>query len=149
LVFGGRELNYAELNTRANRLAHYLVAQGAGPETLVGICMERSLEMVVGILGILKSGAAYVPLDPDYPAERIAYMLTDAGARILVTSTKVENIAPEASVERIYLDADWEYIASESTTNLESLAETDNLAYVIYTSGSTGQPKGVGITHRS
>ena len=149
LVVEDRHFSYAELNTRANRLAHYLVEQGVGPETLVGICMERSLEMVVGILGILKSGAAYVPLDPDYPAERIAYMLTDAGARILLTSTKVGNIAPEASVERIYLDADWEHIASESATNLESLAGTDNLAYVIYTSGSTGQPKGVGITHRS
>ena len=149
LSCAGDQITYDQLNARANQLAHYLRTRGVGPEVQVGICLERSIDLVVGMLGVLKAGAAYVPLDPDYPAERVTYMLSDAGTPILLTSRKVHSIAPEAAVERIYLDADWEHIDSESTTNLESLAGPDNLAYVIYTSGSTGRPKGVGITHRS
>ena len=145
----GEQITYGRLNERANQLRHYLRARGVGPEVRVGICLERSIDLVIGILGVLKAGAAYVPLDPDYPAERVTYMLSDAATPILLTSKKIHVIAPEAAVERIYLDTDWEQIASEKTTNLESLAGPDNLAYVIYTSGSTGQPKGVGITLRS
>jgi amino acid adenylation domain-containing protein len=149
LSCAGDQITYRRLNERANQLAHYLRARRVGPEVQVGICLERSIDLVVGILGVLKAGAAYVPLDPDYPADRVTHMLSDAATPILLTSRKVQFIAPEASVERIYLDDDWEHIASESTTNLESLAGPENLAYVIYTSGSTGRPKGVGITHRS
>lgn len=149
LTCGGEQISYRGLNEQSNQLANYLRRRGIGPEVQVGICLERSIAMVTGILAALKAGAAYVPLDPDYPADRITYMLKDAGAPILLTSRKVHAIAPEARVERIYLDADWEHIRSESTANLASLAGPDNLAYIIYTSGSTGQPKGVAITHRS
>ena len=145
----GDQITYERLNQRANQLAHYLRTRGVGPEVKVGICLERSIDLVVGMLGVLKAGAAYVPLDPDYPAERVTYMLSDAGTPILLTSKKIHAIAPEAALERIYLDADWEHIGAETATNPESLAGPDNLAYVIYTSGSTGQPKGVAITHRS
>jgi amino acid adenylation domain-containing protein len=145
----GDQITFSHLNQRANQLAHYLRSRGVGPEAQVGICMERSIDLVVGILGVLKAGGAYVPLDPDYPAARVEYMLSDAGASVLITSTKVQRIAPEASVERIYLDAGWNEITSEGTANPESITGPDNLAYVIYTSGSTGRPKGVGITNRS
>ena len=149
LTFAGEQITYGRLNERANQLAHHLRGRGAGPEVRVGICLERSIDLVVGILGVLKAGAAYVPLDPEYPAERVAYMLHDAGAPILLTSRRVGGVAPEAPAERMYLDADWERVASEPTTDPEPLAAPDNLAYVIYTSGSTGRPKGVSITHRS
>jgi amino acid adenylation domain-containing protein len=149
ITCAGEQITYRRLHERANQLAHYLKSRGIGPEAQVGICLERSIDLVTGILGVLKTGAAYAPLDPDYPAERIAYMLSDAGAPVVLTSRKVRFIAPDAAVERIYLDAGWEQIAAESTSNLESLAGPDNLAYVIYTSGSTGRPKGVGIINRN
>ena len=149
LTCAGEQITYGRLNERANQLAHHLRSRGVGPEVRVGTCLERSIDLVVGVLGVLKAGAAYVPLDPGYPAERIAYMLNDAAAPILLTSRRVGGVAPEAPAERIYLDADWEQIASGPTTNPEPLATPDNLAYVIYTSGSTGRPKGVCITHRS
>ena len=144
-------MTYRELNRRSNQLAHYLRMLGVGPEVLVGFCVERSVEMVVGILGILKAGGAYVPLDPAYPVERLAFMLEDAQVAVLLTQQRLlERLAahplPQGRV--ICLDADWESIAQESEQNLQSSVASENLAYVIYTSGSTGRPKGAMIRHR-
>ncbi|MEN3329447.1 MAG: hypothetical protein V7638_4254 [Acidobacteriota bacterium] len=147
LVFGGTAMSYGELNRKANQLAHYLKARGVGPEVLVGVCIERSLMMVVGLLGILKTGGAYVPLDPAYPAERVAFMLDDSNARVVLTEEKLLGLL--GGVESICLDRDWKQIGKEQDANLEREAAGENLAYVIYTSGSTGRPKGVSITHRS
>ena len=141
------ELSYAELNRRANQVAHYLRKKGVGPEVLVGICVERGLEMLVGLLGVMKAGGAYVPLDPEYPAERLAYMLEDSGAPVLLTQEKLKMRLPEYGGAVIAVDAQWEQIAGESSANPEKAAGPDTLIYVIYTSGSTGKPKGVGIVH--
>jgi amino acid adenylation domain-containing protein len=149
VLFEGHELSYAELNTRANRLAHYLVKQGVKPETLVGISMERSLEMVVGLLGILKAGAAYVPLDPGYPEERLAYMFDNAQVSVLLTQAKLATRTNAASAKVLRLDADWSEIEAESDANPNVRVSEENLAYVIYTSGSTGRPKGAMNTHRA
>jgi amino acid adenylation domain-containing protein len=138
-------LTYAALNARANRLAHALQKLGVGPEVCVGICVERSLELVVGLLGILKAGAAYVPLDPAYPAARLAFMLADAQLPVLVTQERLGARLPDHQAQVVYLDGD--RLASASTANLRSGVTPANLAYVMYTSGSTGQPKGVQITH--
>ncbi len=144
---GGQYLTYRELNRRANQLAHHLRGLGVGPETLVGLCTERSLEMVVGILGILKASGAYVPLDPTHPGKRLAFMLADSRAPVLLTQERLlENLA-EHNAQMICLDTDWESIAQESDENLINQVKVDNLAYVIYTSGSTGKPKGVLISH--
>src|SRR5262249_20231780 len=148
VVFEGRELSYRELNGRANRLAHYLRARGVGAETLVGICVERSLEMVTGLLGVLKAGGAYVPLDPDYPAERLAFMLGDTAAPVLLTQQRLRGRLPAGPGEVICLDQDWPAIAAWPASDPVPLAGPANLAYVIYTSGSTGTPKGVAIEHR-
>ena len=166
VVFEERQLTYAQLNARANQLAHHLQSLGAGPETLVAICMERSLEMIVGLLGILKAGAAYVPLDPAYPKERLTFMLADTQARVLLTQqrliaeliedrgSKIEAGDSRPSIlnsrlQVVCLDADWEIIGRESEKNLDSTVTSDNLAYIIYTAGSTGKPKGVMTQHRS
>jgi natural product biosynthesis luciferase-like monooxygenase protein len=149
LVFEDDELTYRELNERANRLAHYLSGLGVGAESLVGICVERSAEMVTGLLGILKAGAAYVPIDPTYPRERIAYTLTDAGVSVLLTQESLRAVLPQHEARLICLDSDWPEIAQERADNPEALIKASNLAYVIYTSGSTGKPKGVMIEHRS
>jgi aspartate racemase len=149
VVFGRERLSYGQLNERANRLAGYLSKRGVGPEVLVGLCVERSLEMVVGLLGILKAGGAYVPLDPAYPKERLAFMLKDTGARVVLTQESLWESLPEGQFERVRLDADWPETARESAENPRSRATAENLAYVIYTSGSTGTPKGVSIRHRS
>ena len=151
VVFEDRQLSYAELNTRANKLAHYLVKHGVRPETLVGISMERSLEMVVGLLGILKSGAAYVPLDPTYPEERLAYMFDNARRECAAHSGRSWRHAlnDTARARIISLDADWSEIEAENDTNPNVPVSEDNLAYVIYTSGSTGRPKGAMNTHRA
>ena len=141
------QLTYAELNSRANQLARYLKKRGVGPEVLVGICVERSLEMVVGLLGIMKAGGAYVPLDPAYPAERLRFMLEDSGARLLLTQQPISKLIPEASAQAILLDSDWPEVSKENEENLPTKPATENLAYVIYTSGSTGKPKGVQISH--
>ncbi|MEA2175560.1 MAG: hypothetical protein QOD00_3152, partial [Blastocatellia bacterium] len=141
-------LTYAELNARANRLAHYLRGLGVGPETLVGICVERSLEMLTGVLAILKAGGAYLPLDPSYPQERLNFMLEDARARVLLTLQHLDRVRPANNARVLCLDAEREAIASESEENLWTSITGDNLAYVIYTSGSTGRPKGVMIPHR-
>jgi len=148
LVFENEQLTYRELNCRANQLAHYLQKLGVKPEVLVGICVGRSLEMVVGLLGILKAGGAYVPIDPEYPPERLAYMLEDSCVPVLLTQGKLLDRLPAHSARAICLDKDWEEIALESPENPVSGAEPHNLAYVIYTSGSTGKPKGAANSHR-
>jgi len=147
--FGNRQLTYLELNRWANRLAHRLSKHGVGPEARVGICLERDVEMVVGLLGILKAGGSYVPLDPDYPRERIAFMLQDSEATVLLTQRKFVDSLPEHEARVIYLDADLEACANESDQKLSIAVSGDNLAYVMYTSGSTGSPKGVCVPHRA
>ncbi len=147
IVYGGEEVSYRELNRRANQLAHYLREQGVGPEVMVGLCVERSVEMVVGLLGILKAGGAYVPLDPEYPSQRLSFMLDDSGVGILLTQSKLAGALERQDLHAVALDADWKIFAQESVENPQSTVEADNLAYVIYTSGSTGQPKGTQIQH--
>jgi amino acid adenylation domain-containing protein/non-ribosomal peptide synthase protein (TIGR01720 family) len=144
-----KALTFAELNRRANQVARYVQKLGVGPEQLVGLCVERSLETVLGVMGILKAGAAYLPLDPSYPRERLAFMLQDAQASVLLTQQALVGDLPTEGVETVCLDADWERIARENDRNPEFGAGPDNLAYIIYTSGSTGKPKGAMIQHRS
>jgi amino acid adenylation domain-containing protein len=148
VVFEGEQLTYRELNARANQVAHYLQGLGVGPEVLVGICVERSLEMVVGVLGILKAGGAYVPLDPAYPSERLTFMLEDTQTSVLLTQARLVESLPPHSSRVVCLDTDWEVIARHSHSNPQRRVTTNNLAYVIYTSGSTGRPKGVAMSHR-
>ncbi len=140
-------LTYRELNVRANQLAHYLKTLGVGPDVLVGICVERSLEMIVGMLGVLKAGGAYLPLDPNYPKERLAFMLEDSQVPVLLTQERLIDSLPTNTAQIISLDTDWDAIAQYSPENLHSEVTCDNLAYVIYTSGSTGKPKGVLVPH--
>ena len=149
VVLKEQHLTYRELNARANQLAHYLQALGVGPEVPVGICMERSLEMIVGLLSVLKAGGAYVPLDPSYPQERLAFMMQDSQVTVLLTQERLRVWMPRHTAQVVSLDADWEVIAQESKANQVSGVTAENLAYVIYTSGSTGRPKGVLITHRA
>lgn len=148
-IFEGEQLSYSELNRRANQLARHLKKHGVGAEVRVGICVERSLEMIVGLLGILKAGGAYVPLDPAYPQERLAFMLDDAEVPVLVTQERLMESLPARGAQVVCLDKDWKAIGRESGENLESDAGAENLAYVIYTSGSTGKPKGVQIPNRA
>ncbi|NCR45500.1 MAG: amino acid adenylation domain-containing protein, partial [Microcystis aeruginosa SX13-01] len=150
VIFEEQELTYNELNCRANQLAHYLQSLGVKPDELVGICVERSLEMIVGLLGILKAGGAYVPLDPDYPLERISLMLEDAGLKVLLTQQKLIDKLSEsqANINIVCVDADLPVISKEEQKNLITTIKSSNLAYVIYTSGSTGIPKGVLVTHQ-
>ncbi|HYH83128.1 MAG TPA: amino acid adenylation domain-containing protein, partial [Longimicrobium sp.] len=152
VVFEGAELTYAELDARANRLAHYLRALGVGPEVRVGVCLERSLELLVSVLGVLKAGGAYVPLDPGYPAERLAYMLADAGISVLLTQEGLRSaLPPQPGCQVVSVDGAWAETAAEtaaeSAERPESGAGSRSLAYVIYTSGSTGRPKGVAVEH--
>ncbi|MDX8130467.1 condensation domain-containing protein, partial [Methylomonas sp. OY6] len=178
LSFEDQHLTYAELNTRANQLAHYLIEQGVGPDVPVGICLERSLEMVIGLLGILKAGGAYVPVDPHYPAERRALILADAGVQLLLTRAalntelaaigyasrtlsaskpdshiKVHDACPTDLITArdriVYLDRDWQAMADYPVTNPTVSQHPLHLAYLIYTSGSTGRPKGVAVNHRN
>lgn len=148
VVCQNQQLTYRELNEKANQLAHYLRQQGVKPEVIVALCVERSLAMVVGVLGIQKAGGAYLPLDPAYPKQRLEFILEDTQASILLTQQKLQEILPEQTALVLCLDSDWEKIAAESTENPVSELSTDNLAYVIYTSGSTGKPKGTLIPHR-
>src|SRR5262249_45013951 len=141
VIFGDEHLSYRELNERANRLGHYLKRLGVGPETIVGICMRRSMEMIVGLLGILKTGGGYMPLEPTYPAERLRYMLTDARARVVLTELGLAGALPPDGARQICIDRDREEIERESRDNPRAAVEAKNLAYVIYTSGSTGRPK--------
>jgi amino acid adenylation domain-containing protein len=140
---------YTELNCRANQLAHYLLKQGVGPEVRVGICLERSLEMILAILGVLKAGGVYLPLDPHSPVERLGYIIEDARSLVVLTSLAMESRLPSDSAILVFLDRDWDQIAIEEETNPVSSATSLNAAYVIYTSGSTGKPKGVVVTHEN
>src|SRR2546421_3778539 len=137
VVCGPRKLTYAELNCKANQLANYLRKLGVCPDVLVGICMYRSLEMIIGILGTLKAGAAYVPLDPAYPQKRLAAMVEDVELRVILTSSDTHALLPENGIKRVYLGNDWSKIAGESDDNLPAVASVTNLCYVIFTSGST------------
>ncbi|MDF5714253.1 MAG: amino acid adenylation domain-containing protein, partial [Rhizonema sp. NSF051] len=152
VIFEDQHLTYQELNIKANQLAHHLRSLGVGPEVLVGICVERSLEMMIGLLGILKAGGAYVPLDPSYPQERLTLILEDAKPLVLLTQKHLVSELPKHKAKVVYIDADWEDAAlsgQDYTENLNSGVTGENLAYVIYTSGSTGTPKGVLITHQA
>ncbi|MEU7576559.1 amino acid adenylation domain-containing protein [Streptomyces sp. NPDC041068] len=148
LVFDGESVDYAELDRRADRLAHWLRRRGAGPERFVAVCAERSVELVVALLGVLKSGAAYVPVDPDHPARRRAFVLADAAPDIVLTQEHLVADLPPTDAEVVALDTRWAEIAEEPEGPLAHGAGPDTLAYMIYTSGSTGQPKGVLNTHR-
>ncbi|MEO6238547.1 MAG: amino acid adenylation domain-containing protein [Vicinamibacterales bacterium] len=148
VVFAGRRLTYGELNTRSNQLAHYLRGRGVGPETRVGVCLERSETMIVALLAVLKAGGAYVPLDPGYPAERLAFMLEDARVAVLITEQRLLRLLPARPEHTVCLD-DCPALVEESLTNPSSGVAAEHLAYVIYTSGSTGRPKGVEVTHRA
>jgi amino acid adenylation domain-containing protein len=148
VVFDGQKLTYQELNHQANKVAHYLQSLGVGTEVLVGISVERSLEMIVGLLGILKAGAAYLPLDPTYPKERLSFMLSDSQVQVLLTQQKFVESFADSGAKTVCLDQDWELITRQNQENPTSDVTAENLAYVIYTSGSTGTPKGVMIQHR-
>jgi amino acid adenylation domain-containing protein len=145
----GESLTYGELDARANQLARVLRQSGVHPESLVGICLERSPQMMVALLGILKAGGAYVPLDPAHPAERIHYVLQDANLQILLTQRSIMQSLPLGDCKPICLDADWTVLRDIDSSRVETAVAADNLAYVIYTSGSTGKPKGVEIEHRN
>ena len=148
LNFEGQELSYAVLNAKANQLAHHLKKLGVGPEVPVGICLERSLELIIGIWGILKAGGAYVPLDPAYPAERLKFIQSDAAISILITHSQLdEQLSTLDGLIRVDLNTDQPLLSLEPTSNLPQTFTTENLAYLIYTSGSTGKPKGVMIPH--
>ncbi|MBV9063454.1 MAG: AMP-binding protein, partial [Alphaproteobacteria bacterium] len=147
VVHGDDRLSYGELEARSNQVAHRLIGLGVGPETVVGLCAERSLAMVVGLLGILKAGGAYLPLDPGYPPERLSFMLSDAGAGVLLTQSGLADRFAGAPAKLLRLDADWGSIAALPRTAPAVDLDPRNLAYVIYTSGSTGKPKGVGTLH--
>ena len=148
VTFGGKELTYSELNRRANQVAHYLRKLGVGPDVLVGVFMERSLEMVISLYGILKAGGAYVPLDPEYPPDRINFMLEDAQPPVILTQEHLSTRLPEYPGRIICLDSQWEIMSGENNENPLSVTIPENLAYVIYTSGSTGKPKGAMNHHR-
>ena len=149
-VAGANEqLTYAELNRRANQVAWYLISRGVGPEQVVAISMERSVELVVGLLGILKAGGAYLPLDPAYPAARLQQMISDSRASLVLSRSQHRQVLKESAAPIFYLDEGQEEIAQQSEAEVGRRAEAENLAYVLYTSGSTGQPKGVMIEHRA
>ncbi|CAM1359125.1 putative Phenylalanine racemase (ATP-hydrolyzing) [Tenacibaculum xiamenense] len=147
VVYSDESLSYLELDKRSNQLAHYLREQGVKPDDLIGLCLRRGLDMVVGILGILKSGGAYVPIDPDYPQDRIDYIVEDTGIELLLTSG--EGCFVKEGVSLLDLDSDRELLSSYSSGDLERVLKPDHLAYVIYTSGSTGKPKGVMVEHKN
>jgi amino acid adenylation domain-containing protein len=149
VIYEERHLSYGELDRRANQLAHHLRSLGVGPEVIVGLCVERSLDMVVGLLGILKAGGAYLPLDPSYPPERLAYMLADAHAAVLIIHQETRQRAAAGAARLIDLDAEREDIAHQPVEPVPSGVAAANPAYVIYTSGSTGKPKGVMVAHRA
>ncbi|HZI48357.1 MAG TPA: amino acid adenylation domain-containing protein, partial [Pyrinomonadaceae bacterium] len=149
LVFGQEQLSYRELNQKANQLAHHLRGLGAQPEMLIGIMMERSMEMVISVLAVLKAGAAYVPLDPSYPRDRLSFMLEDAGLSLLLTQDRLRGLIPSSRIKLVCPDSERVVVEVQSLDNPPLTVRGENLAYVIYTSGSTGKPKGVMITHLS
>ncbi|MDZ7376789.1 MAG: amino acid adenylation domain-containing protein [candidate division KSB1 bacterium] len=148
LTFAGKSLSYGEFNHRANQMARYLNKIGVGREHLVGICMERSIEMMIGIMGALKAGGAFIPLDPAYPPERLDYMITDSRISVLLTQQALVGLVNPHQAKVVCVDAEWAKIAQESDDNLNLEVDPTNLAYVIYTSGSTGKPKGTMLQHR-
>ncbi|WP_213781865.1 AMP-binding protein, partial [Caballeronia sp. dw_276] len=150
LVFDDERIDYATLDARANRLAHYLRSLGVGPDVRVALCVERSAAMVVGLLGILKAGGAYVPLDPAYPRERLAYMIGDAAPAVILTQSALREVMgadDDGRTQVVCMDTDAARFEACAGTRPAPLARAGHLAYVIYTSGSTGQPKGVCISH--
>ncbi|HEX8921031.1 MAG TPA: condensation domain-containing protein, partial [Pyrinomonadaceae bacterium] len=149
LVFKDQSLSYRELNEKANQLAHHLRKLGVGVETPVAVCAERSIELIVGLLAILKAGGVYVPLDPSYPLERLSLMLDEVQPPVLLTQEHLADELPATWAHVLSLDTDWETIGQESTANVDSRFDSRQLAYIIYTSGSTGRPKGVGVSHRN
>jgi amino acid adenylation domain-containing protein/FkbH-like protein len=149
VVFGGESLTYGELNSQANQLAHFIRLQNLEPGAPVAVCLERSVRLVVGLLAILKAGAAYVPMDPRYPKERLAFMLADTRTSLLLTQQSLFRHLPHRGVKTICLEADSEEIQSQSLENLPNRATPEDVAYIIYTSGSTGQPKGAAVPHRA
>ncbi|MDF5719759.1 MAG: amino acid adenylation domain-containing protein [Rhizonema sp. PD37] len=148
VIFENQQLTYTELNQKANKIAHYLQTLGVKPEVLVGLCVERSLEMIIGLLGILKAGGAYLPLDPALPKDNLAFRLQDAQVPLLLTQQQLVNALPTDTSQIVCLDTDWNIIAQHSDENPNSKVTVDNLVYVLFTSGSTGRPKGVAIEHR-
>jgi amino acid adenylation domain-containing protein len=149
VTLGDRDLTYRALNQRANQLAHYLRKRGVGPDVFVGICADRTIELVVGLLGILKAGGTYVPIDPQYPPDRRAFMLQDSKSPITLTEQALAKDFADPTTQLVLLDSDWPAIACESDANPVASVGPDNLAYIIYTSGSTGVPKGTLISHRN
>lgn len=149
VVLGNSQLTYQELNNKANQLAHYLQQNGVKPEILGVICCDRSLEMVISLLAVLKAGGAYIPLDPSYPPERLQFMVEDSNLSILLTQSKLLHLVSNSQVKIICLDTEKDKIAQNPVVNSVNTVTPDNLAYVIYTSGSTGKPKGVMIPHRA
>ena len=148
VVFEQESLSYAELNARANQLAHYLKRQGVGPEVVVGLCIERSLDMLIGLLGVLKAGGAYLPLDPEYPTERLEYMMADVGVGLLLTHSSLSKaLSILGKKKRVLLDH--ENVLKESNTLPSLCLHSENVAYIIFTSGSTGKPKGAANTHNA
>ncbi len=148
-VSNNQHITYQALEARGNQLAHYLRRHGVGPETRVGVCLERSLDLVISLLGILKAGGAYVPVDPDLPPRRVAFMVEDSSASILLTQEGLMKVRPDLPIDIICLDKDWGKVVQESNEAPLNTMNPESLAYVIYTSGSTGQPKGVGISHKA
>ncbi len=149
LTWGVRRMSYTELNSRANQLARFLAQFGIQADQPIGLCVNRSMEMVVGMIGILKAGGAYVPLDPNYPKERLAFMIADSGVTVVLTQQHLLERVPRSDAKLICLDADWELIGRQSRENTNARVQASNLAYVMYTSGTTGNPKGVAIPHRA
>ncbi len=149
VIAADKSLNYKELNEKANQLAHYLIKAGIKADTLVGLCVDRSIEMVIALVGILKAGAAYVPFDPEYPQNRLDFMVDDSSISILLSENKFQNKFPAQKIEIICLDTDWAEIEKYSSTNPNCPIKPENLAYMIYTSGSTGKPKGTMVSHRA
>lgn len=150
IVHGGERMTYGELDHRADLLAHYLRRRGVGPESRVAVCAGRSPWMIVAVLGALKAGAAYVPLDPSYPPGRLSFMLEDSGAQVLLTQEQFAGALPAAPVEKVLLDADWESVSQKAEADPPpAVVLPENIAYVLYTSGSTGSPKGVAMCHRA
>jgi amino acid adenylation domain-containing protein len=149
VLFDGRQWTYAELNTRANQLARHLQSLGVGPGALVGLCADRSPEMVAGLLAILKAGAAYVPLDPAFPPDRLAFYIADSKMPVLVTQEPLLDRLPRTGARQVLLDRDWPEIARQATDNLPATSSPEDLAYVIFTSGSTGKPKGVQVPQQA
>jgi non-ribosomal peptide synthetase component F len=149
VVSEDERVSYRELNQRANRLAHYLRRLGVCADELVGICVKRSVMMVVGVLGIMKAGGGYVALDGEYPLERLSFMMEDAGIRVLLTDEEMARRLPEHGARAVYLDRDWGSIERDSVNNPSSLNSGESVAYAIYTSGSTGRPKGILVPQRA